>query len=65
MILIGVIEKTKGTVAKIQNVIFMNNVNKYKKIITPKNLHKVGIENLSIRCLENSSHDGCLKKNSV
>ena len=27
-----------------------------------KNLHKVGLENLGIRCIRNMIHDGCLKK---
>ena len=33
-----------------------------KKLIRPKNLHKVGFENLGIRCIRNLIHDGCLKK---
>ena len=28
-----------------------------------KNLLKLGLENLCLLCLGNSSHDGCLKKN--
>ena len=30
-----------------------------------KNLHKVGLENLGLRCLENSSHDGYLKIKNI
>ena len=49
-------------IVKIQKVLVRNNIIKYKKkIIRPKNLHKVGLENLGIRCLGNLSHDGCLK----
>ena len=43
----------------------MNNIITYKKKIRPKNLHKVGVENLGMRCLGNSSHDGCLKKKRI
>ena len=37
----------------------------YKIYIRPKNLHKVSLENLGIRNLGNSIHDGCLKKNVI
>ena len=44
----------------------MNNIIKYiKKIIRPKNLHKVSLENLGIRNLGNLIHDGCLKKKRI
>ena len=49
MILIYVIEKTKNEYSK--------SPKGSKKIIRPKNLHKVGLENLGIRCLGNLSHD--------
>ena len=53
--------KLKRHIVKSQKVLVMNNIIKYKKIIRPKNLHKVGFENLGI-CLGNSSYDGYLKK---
>ena len=34
-------------------------------MIRPKNLHKIVLENLGIRCLGNSNHDGCLKKKKI
>ena len=36
----------------------MNNIIKYKKIIKPKNLHKIGLENLGMGRLEKSNHEG-------
>ena len=57
MILIYVIEKTKNEYSK--------SPKGSKKIIRPKNLHKVGLENLGIRCLGNLSHDGCLKTKKI
>ena len=54
--------KLKRHIVKSQKVLAMNNIIKYKKIIMPKNLHKVGLENLGMRCLGNSSYDGYLKK---
>ena len=63
MILIVISEKTKRECSKKQKVFVMNNIIKYiKKIIRPKNLHKVSLENLGIRNIGNSIHDGCLKK---
>ena len=42
---------------KNKKVLVMNNI-----YIRPKNLHKISLENLSIRNLGNSVHNGCLKK---
>ena len=53
-------------VKKTKKVLVMNNIIKYIYIyiefIRPKNLHKISLENLGIRNLENSIHDRYLKK---
>ena len=49
MILIGISEKTKGECGK-------------KKQKTKSSCYEISLENLGIRNLGNSIHDGCLKK---
>ena len=64
-------KKQKGNVVKKPKILVMNNTIKSTYLyiyiyiyiyIRPKNLHKISLENLGIRNLGNSIHEGCLKK---